>query len=66
MALKPKALRVNAEMTREDLCKRFNDMGIIMTLRMLVDRENGITKWTGVEVVALTKIFDVEAKELDI
>ena len=63
---KVKNLRDDANMTRDELCGKFYELGVEMTPRMLADRENNVSKWTGTEVVALTKIFNIEAKELNI
>lgn len=67
MALTVKSLRINVGMSRDELVEKFQELGITdMTRRKLVDRENNVSKWTGTEVVALTKIFDVKASDLNI
>lgn len=66
MKYKPKYLRLNMGYSREDLCEMFEGLGVEMTTRMLSDRENEITQWKGTEVVALIKIFKVDADQLDI
>lgn len=58
-----KAKRESIGLSRESVAETLTDMGIPMTVRMLQDRENGVSNIKAEELVALCKIYDIDNVE---
>lgn len=66
--LTPKAIRVNLNLSREEMAEKFDALGCPMTARKLQERENKNTKWSGLEIMALmtiAKIDDINSIDID-
>lgn len=56
----PKAIRINMGITQKEMAEKITALGVPMSERKLQEREQGNSKWTGTEIIALMTIAGID------